>query len=71
MMSYHSSYCIIENGEKKEIITRRLLHLGMALYIACDIVKRHGGDITVRSEEGAGTTFLVVLPLATENQVGG
>ncbi len=40
--------------------------LGMGLYIACEIVKRHGGDITVRSEEGAGTTFSVVLPLATD-----
>lgn len=45
--------------------------LGMGLYIACEIVKRHGGDIIVSSEEGAGTTFSVILPLATENQVGG
>ncbi len=55
------------DGEKRTSIQG----LGMGLYIACDIVKRHGGDITVRSEEDAGTTFSVILPLATENQVGG
>ena len=41
--------------------------LGMGLYIAHDIVKRHGGDITVESEEGKGSTFIVSLPL--EKQV--
>lgn len=39
--------------------------LGMGLYIACEIVKRHGGDITVTSEEGKGTTFFVSLPFGT------
>ena len=37
--------------------------LGMGLYIAHDIVKRHGGDLTVESEEGKGSTFIVSLPL--------
>lgn len=37
--------------------------LGVGLYIASEIVKRHGGDITVESEEGQGSTFLVSLPL--------
>jgi signal transduction histidine kinase len=41
--------------------------LGMGLYIAHDIVKRHGGDLTVESEEGKGSTFIVSLPL--EKQV--
>ncbi|HVB25911.1 MAG TPA: PAS domain-containing sensor histidine kinase [Ktedonobacteraceae bacterium] len=36
--------------------------LGMGLYIACDIVLRHGGTLTVASEEGKGSTFTVVLP---------
>ncbi len=37
--------------------------LGMGLYIAHDIIKRHGGDLTIESEEGTGSTFIVSLPL--------
>ena len=37
--------------------------LGMGLYISYEIVRRHGGDITVTSEEGQGSTFTVSLPL--------
>ncbi len=37
--------------------------LGMGLYISNEIVKRHGGEITVESEEGKGSTFYVYLPL--------
>ncbi|MFL5694805.1 MAG: PAS domain S-box protein [Ktedonobacteraceae bacterium] len=37
--------------------------LGVGLYIAHEIVKRHGGEITVESEEGKGSTFVVSLPL--------
>jgi PAS domain S-box-containing protein len=40
--------------------------LGMGLYIAQEIVKRHGGDLTVESEEGQGSTFTVSLPLEKE-----
>ncbi len=39
--------------------------LGMGLYIAQEIVKRHGGDLRVESEEGKGSTFTLSLPLAT------
>lgn len=37
---------------------------GMGLYISREIVKRHGGRITVVSEVGKGSTFSVVLPIA-------
>jgi PAS domain S-box-containing protein len=37
--------------------------LGMGLYITYEIVTHYGGDITVESEEGKGTTFSVTLPL--------
>jgi PAS domain S-box-containing protein len=36
---------------------------GLGLYISHDIVKRHGGSLTVSSEPGRGTTFTVELPL--------
>ncbi|MBI3745044.1 MAG: HAMP domain-containing histidine kinase [Chloroflexi bacterium] len=36
---------------------------GLGLAIARDLVRAHGGAITVRSRAGAGTTFEVVLPV--------
>ena len=39
---------------------------GLGLSIASEIVKRHGGDISVRSEVGQGSSFSFKLPLAGE-----
>ncbi len=39
---------------------------GLGLYIARNIVRTHGGDITVSSEVNRGTTFSVTLPLVSE-----
>jgi PAS domain S-box-containing protein len=36
---------------------------GLGLYISHDIVKRHGGAVTIQSEQGRGTTIIVELPL--------
>lgn len=36
---------------------------GIGLYIAADIIKRHGGTMAVESEEGKGSTFSFTLPL--------
>ncbi len=36
---------------------------GIGLSITQEFVKLHGGTITVESEEGAGSTFIMVLPL--------
>lgn len=43
--------------------TRGLPGLGMGLYISQEIVKRHGGEITLESAEEVGTIFRVRLPL--------
>ncbi len=36
---------------------------GIGLYIARDIVDRHGGTLRFSSEEGKGTTFYITLPI--------
>ena len=42
---------------------------GLGLYISHDIVKRHGGSLTMTSEPGRGSTFTVELPLETQGGV--
>jgi signal transduction histidine kinase len=37
---------------------------GLGLYIVRTIIEMFGGTIAVRSKEGAGTTFVITLPLA-------
>lgn len=36
--------------------------VGLGLSISYDIIKAHGGEIKVQSEEGKGSEFLVILP---------
>jgi two-component system phosphate regulon sensor histidine kinase PhoR len=38
----------------------------MGLSIVAEIVKEHGGTITVESERGNGSTFQVTLPLTRQ-----
>jgi len=38
--------------------------VGLGLYIVSEIAKAHGGEVTVRSTEDEGTTFLATFPRA-------
>ena len=44
---------------------------GLGLSIAYDIIKKHGGEITVESEPGKGTTFTLKIPTEAEEPQGG
>jgi PAS domain S-box-containing protein len=44
--------------------SRAIQGLGMGLWIAREIVKQHGGQITVESKQGEGSTFCVELPFS-------
>ncbi|GAC1369471.1 MAG: hypothetical protein NVS2B12_21770 [Ktedonobacteraceae bacterium] len=44
--------------------SKTIAGLGMGLYIASEIVKRHAGQINVESKVGEGSTFSVMLPSA-------
>jgi len=37
---------------------------GLGLSVSYEIIKRHGGDIRVQSQEGQGSTFTVSLPIS-------
>ncbi len=43
---------------------------GLGLLVVYRVVCAHGGQITVLSEEGAGTVFTVILPLAGSSSAG-
>jgi signal transduction histidine kinase len=49
-----------QRGSDPEV--QNITGTGIGLYTAREIVRRHGGDIELISEKGAGSTFMVRLP---------
>ncbi len=46
--------------------TKGITGTGLGLWVSNEIVEKHGGSIQVRTREGQGTAFRILLPLATE-----
>ncbi|MEC9279328.1 MAG: response regulator, partial [Chloroflexota bacterium] len=43
----------------------------LGLIISCGIIKEHGGDIRVESDEGEGTSFYITLPVVVPEEANG
>jgi signal transduction histidine kinase len=55
----------IEERLFRPFVTTKKNGVGLGLYTCREVVRANGGSIDVRSEEGAGTTFRVMLPSAS------
>jgi signal transduction histidine kinase len=58
----------IENRLFRPFATTKKNGIGLGLYTCREVVRASGGTIDVESVEGAGTTFRVVLPSATQRK---
>jgi PAS domain S-box-containing protein len=65
----HDTGCGISPDDKEHIFepfftnNAEMKGTGLGLSISYGIIKKHGGEIVVASEQGKGTTFSVVLPI--------
>lgn len=58
----------IDNRLFRPFATTKRNGIGLGLYTCREVVRASGGTIAVESVEGAGTTFRVVLPSATQRK---
>jgi signal transduction histidine kinase len=54
-----------------EVTGKRRSGLGLGLYIVREIILAHGGQVSVRSVQGWGTTFTVLLPQDSREAMAG
>jgi signal transduction histidine kinase len=57
------------NATGAKILNRGLEGSGVSLFVAERIVRFHGGELSIRSREGTGTTIRVALPQAAAHHV--
>jgi two-component system NtrC family sensor kinase len=71
-------YILLSNQDNGNVIRQKILDkifqpfftnkptgqgTGLGLSLAYDIVKAHGGEISVETQEGEGTTFMMQIPI--------
>ena len=49
--------------------TKGVQRSGLGLSVSYGIIRRHSGEIQVKSQEGIGTTFMIKLPIAKEERL--
>jgi signal transduction histidine kinase len=60
---------IVERFRRTSNVARQIAGSGLGLAGGRDIVEQHGGTISVRSEEGRGSTFVVRLRPVFEREI--
>lgn len=68
-MSVEQQKNVFEKFYRVEETSQRFQGLGIGLYIASEIIKRHGGQIGVNSTYGEGSEFYFTMPLKLHAEI--